>query len=155
MSPKTMIYKMAESPYPPSFQGSGWAYGLALFSLMLISLMGAYTVSVAVRNLICSKEERNYRHFIAAMAAFGASARCAAEVAYKMAWGEVSASTLSMLLTIKNTVDTLVVFPVVGWMFFYIVFISTLDTDKWKTARLSIAIAIIGVISAIFGFTKV
>lgn len=156
MKPSNIIYQMSESPFPPSFQGSGWTYGLALFSLMLIALVGFYTVTVAARNIWSNRyTEVRWSHILALLAGIGASGRCVMDALYKMSWGEVSASTLSILMTAKNIVDALIVFPVVGWMALYILRVSTLDHDRGKTTRLGISIVLVAIVAAIFAFSKV
>lgn len=156
MQPKEIIYKMAESPYPPSFNGSGWGYGFALFSLMLIALVGFYTVSVAARNIVANKgKTESWEHVMALLAATGASGRCIMEVVYKMAWGEVNADTLTTLLTIKNIMDAVIVIPVMSWFLIYNLRVSTVDRNRNKAVRLSISIGLVAIVAAIFAFSKV
>lgn len=154
--PSSIIYKMAESPYPPSFNGSGWGYGFALFSLMLIALVGFYTVSVAARNIAANRgTSTSWEHVLALMAAVGASGRCVADTVYKMAWGEVNAETLTVLLTVKNVIDALICIPVIGWMLLYHLRVSTVDRNRYKAVRLSISIGLVAIVAAIFAFSKV
>lgn len=92
---------------------------------------------------------------MALLAAMGASGRCVMEVTYKMAWGEVSAETLSVLLMTKNVLDALVVFPVMTWFWIYNTRVSTLDRNRNKAARLSISIGLVAIVAAIFAYSKV
>jgi len=155
VKPSNIIYQMSESPFPPSFQGSGWTYGLALFSLMLIALVGFYTVTVAARNIFADRKTQSWEHVLAFLAAVGASGRCVMDALYKMAWGEVSAGTLSVLLTSKNIIDGLIVIPVMGWFYIYHTRISKLDKNRGKTTRLGISIVLVAIVAAIFAFSKV
>lgn len=150
-----IIYKMAESPFPPSFQGSGLSYGLALFSLMMIAIVGFYVVSVASRNIWANRKAETWEHILALMAAVGASGRCIMDALYKMAWGEVNAGTLSYLLTAKNIVDAIIVIPVIGWMAIYILRVSDLDHGRGKTFRLAISAVLVAIVAAIFAYSKV
>ena len=157
MSPHSIIYKMAESPFPPSFQGSGVAYAISLFALLLISMIGAGTVSLAARNLMVfgiSKYDRII-HIAFLLAAVGATPRCAADAIYMMAWGEVSAPTLEDLMFGKRIIDSLVMYPVVTWMTLYGLKISKLDKGRHRVARYGIMVSLVALLAAIFAFSKV
>lgn len=157
MSPHNIIYKMAESPFPPSFQGSGVAYAFSLFALLLISMIGAGTVSLAARNLMVRDIGKLDRimHLAFLLASIGATSRCAADAIYMMAWGEVSAQTLEALMFGKRVVDSLVMFPVVTWMALYGLKISTLDAGRHRVARYCIMISLVAVLAATFALSKV
>lgn len=148
---------MASSPYPPSFQGSGWAYAFALFSLMLISMIGGSTVLVALRNLVRQKllSLDWWLHLAFTLAGIGASCRCAADAAYKMAWGETSVQTLETLLTVKNGIDSVIAVPVIAWMAIYTLKISTLNKNKHRVTLFCLSVGILAAISAIFALSKV
>lgn len=152
-----IVEVMTTSPYPPSFQGSGWTYAFALFSLLTISMIGAGTVSLATRNLLKQKPWSLdwWLHLAFTLAGLGASCRCAADAAYKMAWGETSTQVLEILLLIKNYIDSFIAIPVIAWMAIYALKVSTIDTNKHRTLRFVGALGIVAIISAIFAFSKV
>lgn len=152
-----IIEHMASSPYPPSFQGSGWAFAAALFSLLCISMIGAGTVSLAIRNMVRHpfKTLDWWMHLAFVLAGIGASVRCAADAAYKMAWGETSVQTLELLLSIKNAIDGSIAVPVIAWMTIYTLKISTLDKNKHRVLRFCTSAGILAAISAIVAFHKV
>lgn len=157
MNTRAIFTHMAQSPYPPSFQGSGWAYAFAVFSLLIISIIGASTVSLALRNLIRRKLWTLdwWQHVAFMLAGIGATCRCAADVAYKMAWGNTSVQTLEMLMAIKNAIDSVIAIPVIAWMAIYTLKISTIDKSRHRIARFTSIVGIVAVISAICAFTKV
>lgn len=157
MNTRAIFTQMVNSPYPPSFQGSGWAYAFAVFSLLIISMIGAGTVSLAFRNLIRHRLWTLdwWQHVAFMLAGIGATCRCAADVAYKMAWGDTSVQTLEMLMAIKNAIDSVIAIPVIAWMAIYTLKISTIDKSRHRIARFTSIVGIVAVISAICAFTKV
>lgn len=152
-----IIEQMVTSPYPPSFQGSGWAFAFALFSLLTISMIGAGTVSLAIRNMVRHRVMSLdwWMHLAFTLAGVGASVRCAADAAYKMAWGETSVQTLELLLSIKNAIDGSIAVPVIAWMTIYTLKLSTLDKNKHRVLRFCTSAGILAAISAIVAFHKV
>lgn len=153
----SIIEQMASSPYPPSFQGSNWAYAFALFSLLMISMIGTGTVVTAIRNTRTKKllSLDWWMHVAFTLAGIGASLRCAADAAYKAAWGETSVHTLETLLAVKNGVDSVIAIPVIAWMAIYTLKISTLDKNKHRALRFCTSAGILAAISAIIAFHKV
>lgn len=157
MNSRALIDHISQSPYPPSFQGSGWAFAAALFSLLCISMIGAGTVSLALRNMVRHRLKTLdwWMHLAFTLAGIGASVRCAADAAYKMAWGETSVQTLELLMSIKNGIDSVIAIPVIAWMTIYSLKISTLDKNKHRVLRFCTSAGILAVISAIVAFHKV
>lgn len=154
---RDIMAQMANSPYPPSFQGSGWAYAFAVFSLLIISIVGAGTVSLAFRNLIRRKLWTLdwWQHVAFMLAGIGATCRCAADAAYKMAWGQTSVHTLEMLMAIKNAIDSVIAIPVIAWMAIYALKISTIDNSRHRVLRFGGVVGLVAAVSAICAFTKV
>lgn len=157
MNTRALIEQISNSPYPPSFQGSGWAFAFTLFSMLMISMIGAGTVSLALRNMRLHWFWTLdwWMHLAFTLAGIGASVRCAADAAYKMAWGETSVQTLELLLSIKNGVDSVIAIPVIAWMTIYSLKISTLDRNKHRVLRFCTSAGILAMISAIVAFDKV
>lgn len=157
MNTSAIIEHISQSPYPPSFQGSGWAYAAALFSLMLITMIGGSTVLLAIRNTVRNKlwSIDWWLHLAFTLAGIGASVRCAADAAYMMAWGETSVQTLELLLNIKNGVNSVIALPVIAWMTIYTLKISTLNRNKHRVLRFCSSAGILAVVSAIIAFHKV
>lgn len=157
MSTSAIIEHMANSPYPPSFQGSGWLYAFAVFSMLLISVVGMVTIVVAGKNSSDQKawSTGRWTHLAFMLAATGATIRCATEAAYKMAWGETSTRILELLLTIKNIRDAMVFIPVLSWMGIYFFRVSGITHTRQSGIRAVLVVAILASISAILAFHKV
>lgn len=157
MNTSAIIEQMVTSPYPPSFQGSGWAYAFALFSLMMISMIGGGTVLLALKNLVRQRffSIDWWLHLAFTLAGIGASVRCAADAAYMMAWGETNTQTLELLLSIRNGVNAFIAIPVIAWMAIYTIKISPLTKSKHPVLRFFTSTGIVAAICAISAFHKV
>lgn len=110
------------SPYPASFNGNPWLYGMSLASLMAITMFGAIVSGWMLRDIW---RDRFNDHptapaflfrLMVAIISFTAFIRCLPEVAYMTCYGEVTGDTMGRILTVKRMADVLALPSVVGWM---------------------------------------
>jgi hypothetical protein len=118
------------SPFPPSFDGSAWAYHFALFSLLLVSALSAARLAALwferaklaqlqplLPGLVLETRPRPrwplarvYRWILGAMyltVLMGA----APDVAVMLCWGEVSPATMAMLTMVDRLFDGFTLLP--------------------------------------------
>ncbi|WP_260927331.1 hypothetical protein [Novosphingobium sp. 9] len=112
----------AHSPYPPSFDNSGWLYGFALGSLLCIAMFGAST------SCWMSRDSWRYRHIdgwgspafqfrlMIGIAAATAFVRSLPEVVYMTQFGEVTGATIAQILAVKRWADIIAMPMAVAWM---------------------------------------
>jgi hypothetical protein len=109
------------SPYPASFNNDPWRYGLALASLLAISMFGASVAGWMARDIW---RDRFREHPTSAVflfrlmvmtVGFTALIRCLPEVVYMTLYGEVTGDTMASILTVKRTMDVMALPSVIGW----------------------------------------
>ncbi len=116
--------------FPPSFDGSPWSYGFALFSLTLIS---AFALAQLLSQLFEYRRAREierainnalppplplpkpnllstYRHIVAGLM-LTIVCGAAPDVVFLMAWGEATAGSMDIILLIDRIGDGLTVLP--------------------------------------------
>jgi hypothetical protein len=110
------------SPYPASFNGNPWLYGMSLASLMAITMFSAIVCGWMMRDIW---RDRFNDHpttpvflfrLMVAIISFTAFLRCLPEVAYMTCYGEVTGDTMGQILTVKRMADVIALPLVVGWM---------------------------------------
>lgn len=110
----------ATSPFPVSFDGNGFLYAAALFTLIVITSLATMVGITHVQRLWSDRGTGKtlvwaFRTFVTAVCA-AAIVRCAPEVVYMVAYADASASTLQTILVIKRALDVFAIVPVLLWM---------------------------------------
>lgn len=122
ISAKVVAISTTLSPYPASFNGNPWLYGMSLASLMAITMFGVTVAGWMARD-IWRDRFHDYPtspaflfRAMVMIISFTAFIRCVPEVAYMTLYGEVTGDTMSTILSVKRAMDVLALPSVVSWM---------------------------------------
>lgn len=109
------------SPYPTSFAGSGTLFFWALLSVTGLAVMNAMICGWMVRELWRDRRytrlsnKANTLRIIIGLVTFTATLRALPEAVMLSCWGEVSESTMMIVITMKRFMDGLAIFPGLIW----------------------------------------
>jgi hypothetical protein len=115
------------SPYPISAGGDGLMFAASLFAVTCITCL-LLTRGIATSRQLWIDRHRTdrkdvmwFRATILMICIAGLISR-APDMVYKIAWGEVSTTTLHTILTIKEWSNSVAFFVVMGWIGIYTYF---------------------------------
>lgn len=116
---KEALNVAAQSRFPISYNGDGWLYWVALFGLIVMCLLMLQT-ALAIGNQIWDDRKRPMGATFAHRMTFflvciTEIVRNAPEVAYRVAWGEVTPATLQLILTVKESLNILAAATLFCW----------------------------------------
>lgn len=128
------------SPYPASFDGSTLRYGLALFALLAITIVGGMLVQWMAREM-----KHGYRdaypseplfamRAIFLMAAITAVLRAGPEAAMMITWRE-SIEVATTILMVKRWCDAAAIVPAMIWMGLVFVFYPQICMSLVRISR--------------------
>ncbi len=176
-NPLIRAVEAANSPLPPSFDGSALAFSLSLSSLMMLSCMGLMIFVWMCRELrVCIRDGDDYpwgtlfsHQVIYMLCGLQAFIRCAPEVAAMTAYRETSLGVYGSILAVKMWANTIAGPIGFTWMSLVWVYYPSSSSDllyvanlrqnmppvpRKRVRRIALAIVLIVVISLLIGFGK-
>lgn len=121
---KGLLIEGQQSAYPPAFLGSEWAFGLALFSLVIISALAIRHLILILGYMIEYREPLGApitvtRLIIVSLLVTVITA-VTPDAVLLLAWGEVNAQSITFLAKLDRVLDGLAVVPFAGAVFMMI-----------------------------------
>lgn len=176
-TPVTRAVEAANSPLPPSFDGSAISYSLSLSSLMMLSCMGLMICIWMGREIAgCIRNGDDYpwgnlfaHQFIYMLCGFQAFLRCAPEVAAMTAYRETTLGVYSSIVAFKSWTNVIAGPIGFTWMSMVWIYYPSSSADllyvsktrrsmppvpRKRARRMLLAIVLIVIISLLIGFGK-